>query len=200
MTRTIFLVLLFICGAQFCPAQNFAAFVDLGFNASQIDGDLFSGYNKLGIHGGLGVSYKLNEQWSIKSGIFYDALGSQKELQVGNTAPEEQQKIKLTYISVPITANYKITSIPLSLGAGLQVGTLLNSKIQDRADDAILEFFNKTDVTAIFTPRYQFSNRWSFCLKASEGVTLIFNNDKVSSLNSNSLRNRYLTFSFNRHL
>lgn len=200
MTRTLFLVLLFLSALNICSAQKFAAHIDVGFNVSQIDGDLFAGYNKIGLHGGVGVSYDINNEWSIETGLFYDGLGSQKELQLGNTAPEEQQKIKLTYVSVPLSAQYRLSSIPLSLGTGLQVSYLIESKIQDRTDDAILEFFNKTDFSIFVTASYRWSDRWSCSLKANEAISLIFNNDKVSSLNSNSLRNRYLTFSFKRHL
>ena len=200
MTRTIFLVLIFLVLQTICSAQKFAAHIDIGFNVSQIDGDLFAGYNKIGIHGGIGVNYALDDQWSMESGLFYDGLGSQKELQLGNTAPEEQQKIKLTYLSVPIGARYEISSIPLSFGAGLQIGYLMDSKIQDRTDDAILDFFNKTDFAIFISARYLFSNNWSCSLKASEAISLIFNNDKVTSLNSNSLRNRYLTLSIHRQL
>jgi len=181
-------------------AQNFEVHLTGGFNASQIDGDLFAGYNKLGIHGGIGVAYILDDSWSVETGMFYDALGSQKELQIGSTAPEEQQKIKLAYVSIPISGRYEIESVPLSFGLGLQFSYLIHSSIQDRTDDAILEFFNSTDIAGFLTARYHFSEYWSISVKASESVSLLFNNNKITALNSNSLRNKYLTFSFNKHL
>ena len=200
MTRTIIIFCFSFIFQTVSVAQKFDAHIEVGLNASQIDGDLFSGYNKLGIHGGFGIAYSLNDSWSLEGGLFFDALGSQKELELGSTSPEEQQKIKLTYVSLPLAANYKLSSIPLSFAVGMQVSYLIRSQIQNRTDDVILDFFNKTDIAAFLQLRYLLNERWSISLKASEAVTLIFNNDKVMEINSNSLRNRYLTFSLYRHL
>lgn len=200
MARSIIIFLIIFFTSSIINAQNFDAHIELGFNASQVDGDLYSGYNKLGIHGGLGIAYRMDDSWSVESGIFYDALGSQKELQIGSSAPEEQQKIKLNYISLPLYAKYRPNNLALDFAMGVQFSYLMESKIQDRTDDALLQFFNKSDIAVNLRARYHFNDNWSISVKASEAISLIFNNDKVTELNSNSLRNRYLTFSFNRHL
>ncbi len=200
MIRSILFVLFSVIVQNLSFGQKFDAHIALGLNASQIDGDLFSGYSKLGIHGGLGIAYPLDDTWSIESGLHYDALGSQKNLQIGNSSPEEQQKIQLTYLSFPLTAQYTMASIPLTISTGIQISQLIDSRIQDGADDTILDFFSKTDIAALLKADYRFAERWSISIKASEAITLIFNNNKVSEINSNSLRNKYLTFSFNRHL
>jgi len=183
-----------------CLAQNFEAHLSIGLNASQIDGDLFSGYNKLGIHTGIGIAYDLKTPWSLNTGIFYDVLGSQKELQLGNSAPEEQQKITLRYISVPLSLGYSLLNVPLTFSGGFKYSYLINSQIRDRTDEPILSFFNESDVAVFLKMLYKFNSRWSLSIKASESINLIFNNNKVKELNSSSLRNRHLTFSFNRHL
>lgn len=203
MIRVISTLLFYFILVAATNAQNFDANIEIGFNTSQIDGDLFAGYNKIGIHGGLGVQYIFSNEWKLGSGIFYNALGSQKEIQIGNTAPEEQQKIKLSYVSVPIMMIYSLSSGEergWHFSGGLQGSYLINSSIQDRVNDAILEFFNEIDISVAIGVDYQFSSLWSIGVKASESVTLLFNNNKVSELNSNSLRNRFLTFSFKRHL
>ena len=184
-------------------AQKFDANIEFGFNTAQIDGDLFAGYNKLGLHGGLAVEYALTNEWRIGSGLFYNALGSQKEIQIGSTTPEEQQKIQLTYVTVPLMVSYDLANNNdrgWRFAGGLQASYLINSKIQDRLDDAILEYFNELDISAALAVDYQLSSYWSIGVKASESITLIFNNNKVQEINANSLRNRFLTFSFKRHL
>lgn len=203
MIRAISTILILVLSAHLVNAQKFGAAIEVGFNAAQIDGDLFAGYNKVGLHAGVGVSYALDDVWNINSGIFYDALGSQKELQIGSASPEEQEKIQLSYISVPLTLSYNLSvgsSNSLSLYGGTQVGYLFQRKIQDRIDDEILDYFSNVDIGILLGVDYHLSEYWSIGIKATEAITLIFNNNKVTQLNANSLRNRYLTFSFKRHL
>jgi len=184
-------------------SQGFEANLELGFNASQIDGDQFAGYSKVGLHSGLAIEYVFNDDWRLGSGIFYDALGSQKEIQVGSSAPEEQQKTQLSYISVPIMMIYGVPSSSergFSLRGGLQMSYLFDSKRPDFIDDAVLQYFKKVDITVAIGADYHLSSIWSIGLKASESITLLFNNNKVSEINANSLRNRFLTISLKRNL
>jgi|GEM_PF-2146460 len=203
MIRGFFVILFFLTFIGDNHAQNFEANFELAFNASQIDGDQFAGYSKVGLHGGLAIEYVFNDEWRIGSGIFYDALGSQKKIQIGNTAPEEQQKTQLTYVSVPLMMIYRLPSSSdsgISLRGGVQVGYLINSKRPDFIGDAVLEYFNDVDIALALGIDYHLSSYWSIGFEASESITLLFNNNKVSEINANSLRNRYLTFSLKRHL
>ena len=180
--------------------QNFDASLGLGLNASQIDGDLFAGYSKLGINGGIEVGYTLNESWRLLSGLSFQSIGSQKELQLGSSTPEEQQKIQLTYLSIPMMGAFLFKDSGFSGIGGGSVGTRRYRTFPDRTDEAILDFFNKTDVLLSLGINYRFSDFWSVEFFANESISLLFNNKKITQLNSNSLRNRYLSFVLKRHL
>ena len=199
--RALLLFFLFHCFIlSSVQSQNFDANLGIGLNAAQIDGDLNAGYNKLGINAGLEVGYNLNESWRLISGLSYQSLGSQKQLQIGSSSPEEQQKIQLTYLSIPLLAEFQINDSGFSIFGGGRFGTLLTSKIQDSSDEAILDFFNQTDIVVSLGVNYRFSEYWSIDLCANEAISLLFNNNKVAQINSNSLRNRYLSFVLKRHL
>jgi len=145
MIRGFYFILFFLPLSNHLIAQKFEANIELGFNASQIDGDQFAGYSKVGLHGGLSIQYVFNDEWRLSTGLFYDALGSQKKIQIGSSAPEEQQKTQLTYISVPLLITYRLPSSSesgLSIGGGLQVGYLIDSKRPDFVGDPVLQYFS----------------------------------------------------------
>jgi len=48
----------------------------LGLNATQIEGDGYSGYDKVGFMGGAGVSFFIKENWAINLQILYSRKGS----------------------------------------------------------------------------------------------------------------------------
>lgn len=176
--------------------QGFEAGITIGINTSQIDGDDFGGYNKIGLHGGLEVGYRLQNNWSLKTGFFYTQLGSQRELQIGSSNPLEQGKISTDYIQIPIIIEYDLNSWveSLSLLGGVKVGYLLSSKIQDLSNDPILEFFNDWDVGLTGGIAYQINENLQGSFTFNQALTFLFNNNKVASINSNSLVHRWLTF------
>lgn len=180
-------------------AQGFSADIAIGINTSQIDGDDFGGYNKIGIRGGVSIGYELNDTWALESGLYYAQLGSQRELMIGSSNPVEQAKIAVNYIQVPILLKARLGdwaewAEPLQVMAGAKIGYLLSSKIQDLDDDPILEYFNDWDVGFTMGLAYQINDRLSGNLAFNQSIGFLFNNNKVSAINSNSLRHRWLTF------
>lgn len=205
MKRLEYIILLSLFFTSYSFSQKFDAQIAIGFNASQIDGDLYSGYSKLGIHAGLQLEYDLNTTWKIGTGLFYNELGSQKKLQIGSSNPEEQQKIQLAYIFFPLelilspqSSNEVLSKFRFT--GGLHSGYLIKSQIRNQSDEPILEFFNNLDFAASLGVDYLLNDFWSVSLRARESFTLLFNNNKIDAINANSLRNKYLTFSVNRKL
>lgn len=180
-------------------SQSFQAAFSVGINASQIDGDLFSGYNKPGIHAGLMVTYEIKQNIKIGLELAYNELGSQRKLIPGSSSPEEQSKIQVNYISLPAVAQIRPESrlnwlSSLTFNFGVTNSYLVKSKIQNRDDEEILEYFNDWDLALLFGIMYEMSDRIGLEFRINESVNLIFNNDKVEQINANSLRNRSITF------
>ena len=106
-------------------AQNVGGGLVLGFNASQVDGDEFRGFNKAGYSVGGFVTYKFTEQFALQPEILIEQLGS---------ANQQQLIVQTTSASIPILGNF---TVPLDLGesvheikvvAGPVIGVLLSAR------------------------------------------------------------------------
>lgn len=190
----------------FClKAQGFSAALSLGMNASQIDGDLFSGYNKPGILAGIQIDYKIKPRKWVGIELNYSELGSQRKLVSGSSNPAEQGKIQLNYISLPLYFKFQpdsrlnwLSSIHFKFGVENEY--LIGSKIQDRDDEEILEYFKKWNFAILGGIFYAFNEKLGIEFRINESLNLIFNNDKVDEINANSLRNRSISIVFKYNL
>lgn len=121
-------------------AQQFKAGLLGGVVTSQVDGDTYAGYNKLGLQAGGFVMKKFSatSKWSASFEITYIQKGSRK-------APRPDKgdytlyKLNLNYAEVPVLLKYSFTA-PDSLGGnkvrfqlegGVAVGALVQSKEED---------------------------------------------------------------------
>ncbi|MBT8221086.1 MAG: PorT family protein [Bacteroidia bacterium] len=204
MIRFLLLAILFLT-INHISAQGFNAGITLGMNASQIHGDLFSGYNKPGIHAGLLIEYPIQDKTWIGGELIYSELGSQRKLLLGSSIPEEQSKIQLNYISLPVYVRIQPNSRLSWLSAinfmlGIENSYLINAKIQDRDDEEIIEYFNDWNVSGLVGIRYAFNEKIGLEFRINESINLIFNNNKVEQINANSLRNRSVTFMIKYYL
>jgi hypothetical protein len=99
-------------------SQRFSGGVVAGFNASQIDGDTFYGYNKAGLMGGAFVFTDFTDKWKGQMEIRYSAKGS--------ATPKDyvdQVKFRLRYIEIPLIVEYKLFK-KVQLQAGASIGYL----------------------------------------------------------------------------
>ncbi len=90
-----------------------------GFNACQIHGDNFSGYNKFGVNFGLQVNTKLGNKTSFNIGIGYSQKGTRK-----NQKPEDGDftfyRVNLHYAEVPLLMEFKLNKLYyLTLGGNV---------------------------------------------------------------------------------
>lgn len=99
------LMLLLCCGVNLLGTQTFRGSLILGFNASQIDGDLTAGYNKLGLLAGVGGGFDFAKKWAFNVELLYNQKGSQNKFIKG--APELFFNIKTDYIDMPVYISFK---------------------------------------------------------------------------------------------
>ncbi len=176
--------------------QRFGAALVLGVNAAQIDGDLYAGYNKLGLQGGIRGITILNEKSEISMGLLFSQRGSQNELNPDDFT--ERIKIHLNYVAVPVAYHYKDWLVDdyyrLQVHAGLSYGRLLSTKIQDLAIDELANEFNQNDISWIAGINYYFNRNFSLGFRYNRSITLLFNNRKNPNINANSLLSHFLSF------
>lgn len=98
--------------------QKFALMPALGLTASQIHGDNYAGYNKLGFMGGLMIEAKLNKVLDLDFGITFIQKGSRR-----NQNPEKFDYkfyyVNLNYVEVPLMLKYTTKRVFLTIGGAL---------------------------------------------------------------------------------
>ena len=112
-----------------------------GFSASQIDGDSYGGYKKLGpVLGGF-ARYEFNEKFSLQPEIVYNQRGARE------VKDATFYHVRNNYIDVPVMLNYRAWSNgnqSIQVQAGPQFGALLG------ATGAVGDKDNKVDISGSF--------------------------------------------------
>lgn len=122
---TLCLILLVCTG--FLNAQNFEGGLLAGFNASQVDGDSYSGYNKFGFTIGAFTTIKVSNSFSGELQIRFSQKGASKKV----TENDPGKYIsKLNYIELPVLLRFHQTS-KLSWHLGPGFGYLFKYSVED---------------------------------------------------------------------
>lgn len=127
------LAVLFAFLATVTFAQQFDGGLIGGFNATQVDGDLYMGYHKPGIILGAYVQTDIAPAIFASMEIKYSQKGARN--QYDKNHPEEPKYImRLGYIDIPIFLGFR-TSDRIMVIAGASVGYLLHGNEYDNYDE-----------------------------------------------------------------
>lgn len=91
-------------------SQTFKPGVFGGVVTSQVGGDGYSGFNKLGVTFGGFVRYALNEHWSSQFEIAFVQKGSRNSFSISDNNPEQAAELflmRLNYIEIPFIFKFK---------------------------------------------------------------------------------------------
>lgn len=95
-------------------AQRFSGGIVLGYNASQVDGDTWAGYNKFGLVGGFYTSTSFSGKLSGELQICYSQKGAAKRTNINSPTI---YRSALNYIEMPVLLKYTATpKISFSFG------------------------------------------------------------------------------------
>lgn len=126
--RLTFLFLFFGFGTL--QAQKFNADYMLGLNLCQIDGDRLSGYNKFGLHTGLGISRELREDLDFRLEFLLSIKGAKRQIDSSNMgATDIINKQSIRYFEIPLLLAYKKDHFGVE--GGISMGVMLNGFIWD---------------------------------------------------------------------
>ena len=131
--KLIFIAYVFCFTMDDSVAQDrfFDAYLLAGPNFSQVDGDRFGGYNKMGFHAGIGITHEFNENWNGGFEILYSTKGSKRRIDPEDPSPQIFV-LSSQYVEFPIVANYSLTSMPdLSFSGGLSIGVNVGGTVDD---------------------------------------------------------------------
>ena len=190
----VFLILCTIAVPAF--SQQFEGGFFGGFSASQIDGDLFSGYNKIGITAGAYITRKINRNFNLKTEIRFIQKGAFKR----NTENDPTLfKTSLQYAEVPILLQY-FHNKKLFFEAGLVPEVLLTDKEEDQDGLISYEPYNRFSLEGTAGIGYFFNN--NLALGARHNYSLLPVRDHASGQSLRLNRGQYnsvISFSLYYH-
>lgn len=171
MTKKIFvlLFLLFISGTIY--AQRFEGGLLAGYNASQVEGDKFKGYNKPGILAGFYVQTDIVQAVFAGMEIKYSQKGARNRINPKNPVPEKYI-MRLGYIDIPFYAGFR-TNDKGSVIAGVSAGYLVHSKEFDEYGEFVKEdqnAFNNLDLQPFVGFQFDMLDRLKLDLRLAFSV------------------------------
>ena len=157
-----FLLIFFLLGitSMFSYSQRFEGGVLAGLNASQVDGDTFSGYRKAGVVLGGYVQTNLSQTIFAAMELKFAQKGSRN---VDSLATDGRIKyvMRLNYAEMPIYLGIR-TSDRITILAGLSAGYLISGNEYDdygKIQEEDQHPFNAIDVEALLGFRFQLTKR-----------------------------------------
>jgi hypothetical protein len=105
----IILTLILITGTIYAQAKQniFTLKPVIGINVCQIHGDNASGYNKVGINGGIMVNAEVSKRSSFDLGFIFTQKGARKNADTQN-GDYTYFRFNLNYLELPILWNFKL--------------------------------------------------------------------------------------------
>jgi hypothetical protein len=122
--KILFSSLLFLI-TLWASAQRFEGGLIAGFNATQVEGDAFKGYNKPGILAGFFVQTDVAPAIFAGMEIKYSQKGSRTRMKQNDPDPKKYI-MRLGYIDLPVFAGFR-TSDRGAVVAGVSAGYLMHS-------------------------------------------------------------------------
>ena len=129
MVKKIYIPVFFIILVNFTWGQRFEGGILAGFNATQVEGDYFKGFNKPGILGGFFVQTDIAPAIFAGMEIKYSQKGSRKRIKPKNPDPEKYI-MRLGYVDVPLFAGFRTNDRGAVL-AGVSAGYLIHAMEYD---------------------------------------------------------------------
>lgn len=194
MIRKILLAACFIFVINAVVAQRFDAGLILGFNGTQVEGDTFKGYHKVGLLAGAFVQTDIAPAIVAGMEIKYSQKGSRK--QYDPKIPDVDKYImRLGYIDIPLFMGFRTNDKSMIIG-GIAPGILIHSKElntegeipeQDRQD------FNTFDLQPFLGFQFDFLERASLDLRFSLSVIACSDKSKTNYYFHNGLYNNVIS-------
>ncbi len=129
MIQRVYLILFFFFTLSLAgiKAQRFHGGLTGGVNACQVDGDRFSGYNKLGLNFGVYTKTKLSRMWEAQVDLKYTGKGA---VDPGTEVDPSVYELNLNYIEMPMVIRWHSSDM-LAFEGGVAMASLLSAKWYD---------------------------------------------------------------------
>lgn len=177
MIKRIFFVVLLCWVSLASEAQNLKACLNLGFTASQIEGDELKGFHKYGVSTGVGILAPIsrNRHWQVGVETNITQRGA-------FNASSDPYNIRLTlnYVDIPLTIYYHDPKGGMYFGTGLAYGRLVQQPhgFMQYKDDYFVPdtsdmLFLKNDITWVAEARFAVWRGLQFSLRYQSSIVAI---------------------------
>lgn len=155
-------------------SQDFNAKILFGGAFSQVDGDAFGGYNKVGVSTGIGIQRELKNNWSAGFELLYTQKGSRKRVDPDDPNPAIFI-LKFNYLEMPLLAYYNVGNF--NFYGGPSIGYLINGKRDTGLGfiDLKSDEINKTEIAFKTGVSYALNENLEFSIAHSSSLLRIGN-------------------------
>jgi hypothetical protein len=196
----ILLVILFLQNGQ-SQERRFTAGLILGMNASQVDGDLLAGFNKIGLTAGARGSAIINDKLDFNLEFLFSQRGSRPD--IFNALLDPDINISLQYAEIPIYIGFYDWKVDdyykVKVHGGLSYGRLIKASTVDAFQDDPLDLelladsFNNNDLSWIIGGSIFFTKNVGITVRYTRFINKLLNPSKLG-INAPALRSYFLTF------
>ncbi len=180
-TKNFFSTLLFLVPTLLFAQEKpevpslFQAALIIGFNATQVDGDNFAGFHKVGLNAGGTVFVRFHDRVSTSFELLYSQKGSKTT--TSEAEPWRALELKLDYLEVPVLINYHDKKVAI-FSVGVSFNRLIRSKIligqleQGLSNDQF-RINDKNDFNIIGGVTFQFKDHYGLNLRYAYSLTSV---------------------------
>lgn len=171
--------------------QTFKGGVVFGANASQINGDLIAGFNKIGLHLGLKVVSDITEKIAWSTELLYSERGSHTRATFSDPFT-----ISINYVEIPLLIDLKDWEhedyYKMHFEGGFSLGRIIEEKVKDVGGNTNIEGLNQTDLSAIAGFTFFSNKHLGFTGRYTHSINLLRDEKKHPGLSR--FRGYFLTF------
>lgn len=195
-SKQIFALTLAIIGIaanQKSIAQDFKGGISVGANFSQVDGDQYGGYNKLGLNLGMYLYRSLDRDSKIQLEILYSQKGSKKRICTDCAVPDPTFSLRYHYIEIPVLYVRSFGNLEAHIGTGASINVLAT-----REDNGIIsddDKLNRVEIPIHLGASYPITDQANVFLRHSYSLLRAGNpyNGATYLFTQNGLYNRLFT-------
>lgn len=148
-------------------ANVFTLKPSLGLNGCQVHGDTYSGYDKLGLFGGMAVNARINDKTSFELGFYFSQKGSRRNPTKDNPT---YYRLHLNYLDLPLSLRYHVNP-KYFITLGPSVAYLINHKEDENYVDRTNAYiYNRVEVGVNFGLGRIIKDRFTVEVRTSNSV------------------------------
>ncbi len=181
----VFFLFIFFGLVQSGNAQGFDAALLLGLNAAQVNGDGLVGYHKVGLEGGLRVSYPLRTKTDLGLELLFSQRGSRSAY---NIPGDLVNYTTLNYLAVPFFINYKDWYIEeedyykVRAEGGFSYGYLFDVTSNNVVLEDEIGNFKRNDLSIHVGVSYAVNKKWNFSARWTRGLLYLLKSPNLPNV------------------